>query len=146
MVDGVDPPGGMFLLQSVSPCGRIAINSGSLGVASSGDRTYGSAFRRIRDWRSGRPIHRGSPRCDRPFVVLKLRGMARGFAEEFAGPPTSVTRVRKGSLLTNTRGRNSLSANVFVMEGVRGVRDGLFLSDTSQIIAMRIVPLEVGET
>src|SRR6266481_2601227 len=35
VVDGVDPPGDMFLLQSVSPCGSIAINSGSLGVASS---------------------------------------------------------------------------------------------------------------
>jgi len=39
--------------------------------------------------------------------------------------------------LTNTPGRNCLSANVFVTEGVRGVWDGLFLSDTSQIIAVR---------
>ena len=29
-----NPPGDMFLLQSVSPCGRIGINSGSPGVAS----------------------------------------------------------------------------------------------------------------
>jgi hypothetical protein len=35
VVDRVDPPGDMFLLQSVSPCGRIGVNSGSLGVPSS---------------------------------------------------------------------------------------------------------------
>jgi hypothetical protein len=71
--------------------------------------------RSIRTWAS-RLIYRSSPRCDRPFVVLNCAALLEDLPKNSFGH-----QACKGSLLTNTPGRNCLSANVFVIEVARGV-------------------------